>query len=236
MESCQCVVLYSALHEFYGMQTKKISIHISDSLGSVSGEVIAGAAAMKALYVFAHGAGAGMNHPFMVKLSSALANGGIGSLRYNFPYMENGKKRPDPPAIAERTVVRAVETAIDLFPDVPLLAGGKSFGGRMSSQAASKGIHAAVKGLVFTGFPLHAAGKPDIERAAHLASIHLPMLFLQGTRDALARIDLIRQVCAKLPAATLQEFDGADHSFKAGKRDLIPALAEAVILWSSKAL
>lgn len=217
------------------MQSRKISIHISDSLGSVSGEVIAGTE-MKALYVFAHGAGAGMNHPFMTKLSGALAEGGIGSLRYNFPYMENSKKRPDPPAIAEKAVVRAVETAIDLFPEVPLLAGGKSFGGRMTSQAASKGMNAAVKGLVFTGFPLHAAGKPGTGRAAHLASVHLPMLFLQGTRDALAQIDLIRQVCATLPAATLDEFQGADHSFKAGKQDLIPALAEAVIRWSSKIL
>ncbi|HEU5147071.1 MAG TPA: alpha/beta family hydrolase [Chryseosolibacter sp.] len=229
------VALKDRVAHFYSMQSKKISIRVSDSLGSVSGEVLA-ATGMKALYVFAHGAGAGMNHPFMTKLSQALAEQGIGSLRYNFPYMENGKKRPDAPAIAQRTVIRAVETAIELFTGIPLLAGGKSFGGRMTSHAASASFDAAVKGLVFVGFPLHAAGQPGTGRAEHLANVKIPMLFLQGTRDALAQIDLIRQVCAKLPAATLREFEGADHSFKAGKQDLIPALADAVAAWSSKVL
>ena len=227
------VVLNGGADHFYIMQTKKMSIVVSDSLGSVSGEVI-GAAGMKCLYVLAHGAGAGMNHPFIVKLAHALGERGIGTLRYNFPYMEQAKKRPDPPAVAEKTVTRAVETASELFPGVPLLAGGKSFGGRMTSQAASRKLDDAVKGLVFVGFPLHAAGKPGTERATHLASVQLPMLFLQGTRDALAQLDLIQQVCENLRAATLHEFEGADHSFKSGKKELTPALADAIVSWSDQ--
>lgn len=220
---------------FYSMQTRKISIPLSDSLGSVSSEVIEGSG-MKALYVFAHGAGAGMNHPFMTGLARSLSERGIGTLRYNFPYMENSKKRPDPPAIAEKTVARAVETATEMFPGVPLFAGGKSFGGRMTSQSASKGLDASVRGLIFAGFPLHAAGKPSIDRASHLKDVTVPMLFLQGTRDALAQVDLIEKVCASLPVATLHPFDGADHSFKAGKQDLIPALADAIASWSLRQL
>lgn len=221
--------------DFYIMRNRKISIAVSDSLGSVGGEVTE-APNMRFLYVFAHGAGAGMTHPFMEKLSQTLAEHGIGSLRYNFPYMENGKARPDPPAIAQKTVARAIDTAAELFPGVPLLAGGKSFGGRMTSHVAIKTLDPVVRGLVFVGFPLHAAGKPGRERADHLSGIKLPMLFLQGTRDALAQIDLIKEVCAQLPAAALHTFEGADHSFKAGKRDLIPELAEAVTSWSSKLL
>lgn len=215
------------------MKSKKVSIFVSESLGAVSGEFVAGDD-MEFLYVFAHGAGAGMNHPFMVRLSSALAELRIGTLRYNFPYMEKGSKRPDPPAVAEKTVVRAIEVAAGKYPAVPLLAGGKSFGGRMTSQALSKTDNRMVSGLVFTGFPLHAPGKQGTDRAAHLGAIKVPMLFLQGTRDALANITLMEKVCRELPGATLSKFEGADHSFKAGKQDLIPSLAQAINDWTSR--
>ncbi|MEX2231836.1 MAG: alpha/beta family hydrolase [Cyclobacteriaceae bacterium] len=214
------------------MKTEKIEIPISDSLGTVSGEVMADGD-MTFLYVFAHGAGAGLNHPFMARLSVALAALKIGTLRYNFPYMEKGGKRPDPPAIAEKTVNSVIGFAHARLPKTPLLAGGKSFGGRMTSQALSKSSKSPVKGLVFTGFPLHPAGSPGTERAKHLADISIPMLFLQGTRDALADVTLMEKVHSSLPSATLIKFEGADHSFKAGKLDLIPALAEAIKEWSS---
>ena len=215
------------------MKVKKLTVDVSESLGAVSAEIMR-PDRMDLLYVFAHGAGASMTHPFMVKLSEALAAFGIGTLRYNFPYMERGSKRPDPPAIAEKTVTRAIEVAADLFPGVPLLAGGKSFGGRMTSQAIAKSKHPAVTGLVFTGFPLHAAGKPGTDRADHLANVKISMLFLQGTRDALAQMALMEKVCQRLPSAELKKFEGADHSFKAGKQDLIPALASAIHEWSAK--
>ncbi|HEY9486957.1 MAG TPA: alpha/beta family hydrolase [Chryseosolibacter sp.] len=214
------------------MKVKKIAIPVSDSIGSVNGETMT-EDNIDFLYVFAHGAGAGMSHPFMVNLSKALTRLRIGTLRYNFPYLEKGKKRPDPPAIAERTVSKAIEIAAELFPNVPLLAGGKSFGGRMTSQLLSKMESPPVKGIVFAGFPLHAAGKPGTDRAAHLADISIPMLFLQGTRDALAQIELIEKVTADLPSATLHKFEGADHSFKAGKQDLIPTLAQAIRDWTT---
>ena len=213
------------------MDAKPLSIHVSTSIGSVSAELLTGEG-MRFVYIFAHGAGAGMNHPFMSRLSKALLDHHIGTLRYNFPYMQAGRKRPDPPAIAELTVRRATEAVAELYPDTPLLAGGKSFGGRMSSQLAAKGP-LPVRGLVFVGFPLHAAGKPGVDRAHHLAEINVPMLFLQGTRDALAELGLIRKVCGGLAGATLKTFEGADHSFKAGKTDLIPSLAESVHQWAS---
>lgn len=214
------------------MKTTKVRIRVSDSIGEVSAELM-GETLMKSLYVFAHGAGAAMTHPFMVNLSEALAGLGIGTLRYNFPYMEKGGKRPDVAAVAEKTVNAAIQRAIELFPGVPLLAGGKSFGGRMTSQALSRAPDMPVRGVVFVGFPLHAAGKPGIERASHLADVRVPMLFLQGTRDALADITLIEQVCLGLPGATLRKFEGADHSFRAGKVDLIPSLAAAIEEWSA---
>lgn len=217
------------------MKSKKVSIPVSESLGAVSGEFMTGDD-MEFLYVFAHGAGAGMDHPFMVKLSIALGELGIGTLRYNFPYMEKGSKRPDPPAVAEKTVARAIAVAQEKYPAAPLLAGGKSFGGRMTSQALSKAHNPSVRGLVFTGFPLHAPGKPGTDRAEHLAAIRVPMLFLQGTRDALANMALMEKVCSDLSGATLTKFEGADHSFKAGKKDLIPSLAEAISHWTSGGL
>lgn len=213
------------------MKSKKLSISVSESIGSVSAEIMADDT-IDCLFVFAHGAGAGMAHPFMFKLSSALSALKTGTLRFNFPYMEKGGRRPDPPAVAEKSVNTAIEVAHERFPRIPLLAGGKSFGGRMTSQALSKSSHPAVKGIVLVGFPLHAAGNPGTERAAHLTSVTLPMLFLQGTRDALADIGLMEEVTDRHKLATLRRFEGADHSFKAGKQDLIPVLASAIREWT----
>ena len=217
---------------FCEMKSQKLTIQVSASLGSVSGELLANEA-MSFFYVLAHGAGAGMNHPFMLNLSSSLAELGIGTLRYNFPYMEKGGKRPDAAAIAEKTVKGAIAVAHELFPGVPLLAGGKSFGGRMTSQALSRESHPAVRGIVFAGFPLHPPGSPGTARAEHLANVDIPMLFLQGTRDALAKINLVEEVCAGLKSCSLVKFEGADHSFRAGKQDIIPQLADAIRKWAT---
>jgi len=168
----------------------------------------------QACYVFAHGAGAGMDHAFMAALAKGLAQRGIATLRFQFPYMEQGSKRPDSPAVAQAAVRAAVEEAARRLPDVPLFAGGKSFGGRMTSQAQAAAPLPNVRGIVFVGFPLHPAGKPSSERATHLAEVKVPMLFLQGTRDALAELDLVRDTTAKLGRrATLHVVEGADHAF-----------------------
>jgi len=168
----------------------------------------------EACYVFAHGAGAGMNHAFMAAIASGLAERGVATLRFQFPYMEQGSKRPDVPKVAQGAVRAAVQEAAKRLPDLPLFAGGKSFGGRMTSQAQAAEPLPNVRGLVFVGFPLHPAGKPSSERAQHLAGVQVPMLFLQGTRDTLADLDLIRDTTAKLEGrATLHVVDGADHSF-----------------------
>jgi uncharacterized protein len=168
----------------------------------------------QACYVFAHGAGAGMNHAFMAAMAHGLVEHGIATLRFQFPYMEQGSKRPDSPAVAQAAVRAAVEEAARQLPGVPLFAGGKSFGGRMTSQAQAAQPLAEVRGIVFVGFPLHAPGKPSVLRASHLADVDLPMLFLQGTRDELADLDLVRQTTAKLGRrATLHIVEGADHSF-----------------------
>ncbi|HET7923551.1 MAG TPA: alpha/beta family hydrolase [Rhodanobacteraceae bacterium] len=178
----------------------------------------------RACYVLAHGAGAGMRHPFMAAIAEALAERGIATLRYQFPYMEQGSRRPDVPAVAHATVRAAVAEAARAMPGVALVAGGKSFGGRMTSQAQADAPLPGVRGLVFLGFPLHAAGAPSDERAQHLAAVSLPMLFLQGTRDTLADPHLIESVVRGLGArATLRFFDGGDHSFrvpaKSGRHD-----------------
>jgi len=186
-------------------------------------------ASAKACLVLAHGAGAGMEHPFLQAVAEGFAARQIATLRYQFPYMEQGSKRPDRPALAIATVRAAVGEAAKQMPSLRLFAGGKSFGGRMTSQALSETAQAeaplaAVKGLVFLGFPLHGAGKPSAERGDHLARIKIPMLFLQGTRDTLADLSLLAPLVQKLgPAATLLEFEGADHSFhvlkKSGRTD-----------------
>jgi len=178
----------------------------------------------RACYVLAHGAGAGMTHPFMTAVAAELAERGIASLRYQFPYMERRAKRPDPPAVAQAAVRAAVAAAQDLAPGLPLIAGGKSFGGRMTSQAQAKAPLPGVRGLAFLGFPLHPAGRPSQERGEHLFALQIPMLFLQGTRDTLAALNQLEPLCSHLgPRATLKLFPDADHSFhvpaRGGRKD-----------------
>ena len=167
-----------------------------------------------ACFVVAHGAGAGMEHPFLAAVADGLSARGVATLRYQFPYMQAGSKRPDRPPLAHATVRAAVHKALELVPALPLFAGGRSFGGRMASQAQADRPLPGVRGLAFLGFPLHPAKKPSVERAEHLARVDVPMLFLQGTRDALATPDQIEPMCAALGArATLRLFADADHSF-----------------------
>lgn len=191
-----------------------------------------------AVYAFAHGAGAGMHHSFMAALSQALFEHGVATLRYQFPFMEKGSRRPDTPALAQATVRAAVAAAQGRLPGVPLWAGGKSFGGRMTSQAQAAGPLPGVRGLVFVGFPLHPAGKPGIDRAAHLAEVRVPMLFLQGTRDELAELALLKGVVQSLGTrATLHIEDDGDHAFhvraRSGRSDaqVVQALAAAIGDW-----
>ena len=173
----------------------------------------------RACFVFAHGAGAGMTHPAMDSVATGLAERGIATLRYQFPYIEKGHKRPDPPAIAHAAVRAAVAQAATSCAGLALFAGGKSFGGRMTSQAQAKAPLKDVQGLAFLGFPLHQSGQPSAERAAHLAEVQIPMLFLQGTNDQLAELDLLKPVVAALGRrATLHLLQGADHSFHVPKR------------------
>ena len=192
-------------------------------------------------YVFAHGAGAGMYHPFMERASQALAAHGIATHRFEFPYMKAGKSRPDSPAVAEAAVREAVREAGREAPTVPLLAGGKSFGGRMTSQAQAKEPLPGVRGLVFLGFPLHAPGRPGVERAEHLSAVQIPMLFLQGTRDEFATLDLLQGVVNRLGSrATLHLIEEGDHSFKVPKRtgktehDVLEELATTIQQWADK--
>jgi predicted alpha/beta-hydrolase family hydrolase len=196
-----------------------------------------------ALLVLAHGAGAGMQHPFMADIATGLAQRRIATLRYQFPYMERGSHRTDKPALCHATVRAAVAAAQAALPALPLLAGGKSFGGRMTSQAQAQTPLPGVCGLVFLGFPLHPAGKPDEERAAHLQSVQAPMLFLQGTRDELADLKLIKAVTTRLGRrATLVVLDDADHSFHVRRRsgrDDAAAMGEllaALSAWTSERL
>jgi predicted alpha/beta-hydrolase family hydrolase len=193
-----------------------------------------------ACFVFAHGAGAGMTHSFMEAVASGLCERGVATLRYQFPYMEKGSKRPDPPAIVHAAVRAAVVEAGRCCPGLPLIAGGKSFGGRMTSQAQAAVPPEGVGGLAFLGFPLHPAGKPSSDRAKHLADVHIPMLFLQGTRDSLAEVALIEPVVRSLgPSASLHLVDGADHSFhvpaRSGRndRDVMNEILDAFASWIS---
>jgi predicted alpha/beta-hydrolase family hydrolase len=197
----------------------------------------------RACYVFAHGAGAGMKHPFMAAMAEGLAARGIATLRYQFPYMERGSKRPDPPQLAHATVRAAVAAASRVLPDLPLIAGGKSFGGRMTSQAQAIAPLPGVRGLAFLGFPLHPAGKPSSERADHLSAVHIPMLFLQGTRDQLATLELIEPLCGSLgERSTLHLFADADHSFHVPARsgrtdaDVREAVLDALSAWIAAAI
>lgn len=193
------------------------------------------------MYVFAHGAGAGMNHPFMERAAQALAGHGIATHRFDFPYMRAGKNRPDPPAVAEAAVREAVAEATRAAPGLPLLAGGKSFGGRMTSQAQAKEPLPGVRGLVCFGFPLHAPGRPGIERAEHLSAVQVPMLFLQGSRDEFATLELLQGVVDRLGTrATLHLIEEGDHSFKVPKRtgkterDVMEELAQTIQNWAAR--
>lgn len=203
------------------------------------------------LFVLAHGAGAGMRHPFMESIAERLAARGVATLRYQFPYMEQGRRRPDPPPVLAATVRSAIAFARELGDDLPMLAGGKSMGGRMTSTAAAKGVAGAseaadpafdgVRGLVFMGFPLHAAGKPSAERGEHLTAVRLPMLFLQGSRDRLGDLELLRPLCRRLGGrSTLHVVEGADHSFRlpktSGRADgeVLDELAVKVNEWAER--
>ena len=193
--------------------------------------------------MLAHGAGAGMAHPFMAAIARALAERAIATLRYQFPYMEQRSKRPDPPKVAQATVRAAVQEAARRLPELPLFAGGKSFGGRMTSQAQAASPLPDVRGLVFLGFPLHPAGRPSDDRAQHLSDVRIPMLFLQGTRDALADLSLLEPLIARLgEQATLQLVDAADHAFhvpaRTGRKDtdVITEMAGSLREWIDSAI
>src|SRR6516165_1941197 len=213
-----------------------------DGAHSVSGLLMAPAQA-RACYVFAHGAGAGMSHPFMATVAAELVARNIASLRYQFPYMDRGGRRPDPPELAQATVRGAVSEAGRRLPGLPLIAGGKSFGGRMTSQAQAAIPLAGVRGLAFLGFPLHPAKRPSDERAKHLIDVRIPMLFLQGTRDALADTELIGRTIKWLgERATLHLIQDADHSFHVPARsgrtdaDVRSEMMDVLVAWIAKVI
>ncbi|MFL5495938.1 MAG: alpha/beta family hydrolase [Gemmatimonadales bacterium] len=220
----------------------ELQIEIGDRVGRVSGILLRPQDAW-INYVLAHGAGAGMRHPFLQAIAESLARHGIATLRYQFPYTESGGRRPDPPGVLQATVRAAVAKAREMTPELPLVAGGKSLGGRMTSNAAARDPLPGVLGLVFLGFPLHPPKQPGESRADHLGAVALPMLFLQGTRDALAELELITSVCARLgPGATLHVVEGADHSFAVLKRsgrsdaEVMEELALSMAEWCRQVL
>src|SRR6266487_6150522 len=215
----------------------ELTFPVSERIGRVSALLLLPPGA-RLVYVLAHGAGAGMRHPFLESVAQALAELAIATLRYQFPYMEARARRPDPPALAELAVRAAVAEAARAAPGLPLLAGGKSFGGRMTSSAQAKEPLPGVRGLVFLGFPLHPPGRPGDQRAEHLTQVEIPMLFLQGTRDDFADLKLLRPLIERLDTrATLHLVDGADHSFHVLKRsgrtdpEVLTELADAIATW-----
>ncbi len=219
-----------------GAEAVETRIDMPGAKGGVSGLWLRPEAA-RATLVLAHGAGAGMRHAFMQAIADALGARGIATLRFQFPYMESGSRRPDRPALAMAAVRAAVQSAAGLAPDLALFAGGRSFGGRMTSTAEAE-APLGVRGIAFLGFPLHPAKKPGTGRAAHLEGVGVPMLFLQGTRDGLADLELLRPVCEKLaPRALLHVVEGGDHSFHVLKRsgrsdeEVLEELADAVSSW-----
>ena len=219
--------------------SRHLRFQASPSSGHTSAILLMPAAA-RALLVLGHGAGAGMRHPFMETIAALLAERDLATLRYQFPYMEKGRRRPDPQPVLLATVRSALAAAIGEAPALPIFAGGKSMGGRMTSLAAAASPLEEVRGLVFFGFPLHPSGKPSTDRAAHLADVDVPMLFLQGSRDRLALPELVVPVCEKLGrAATLHLVEGADHSFHVLKRtgrsndQVLEELAETTERWAA---
>jgi len=217
------------------MSTKSFKLEVSPSVGTVSAKYIV-PEIPRCIFTLAHGAGAGMDHSFMETLADALSKAGIATLRFNFPFVEHKKFRPDSPAIAHMTIEAAIKKARALLPKLPLFVSGKSFGGRMSSQYLAGHPDSPVDGIIFYGFPLHPSGKPSTERADHLKELKIPMLFLQGSKDTLATWDLIETVCKTLKKATLVKLEGADHSFKAGKTDTMSLLVNETKKWVDKIL
>ena len=215
------------------MKTKSLSLKISPSVGAVSAECIIPEKST-CIMTLAHGAGAGMHHSFMVTLAQLLSEQGIATMRFNFPFAENKKGRPDTPAVAHQAIEAIIVKAQKLFPDLSLFVAGKSFGGRMTSQYLSAHPHPEIKGMIFYGFPLHPPGKPSTERAEHLKEVKTPMLFLQGTKDELATWNLIESVCSSLKLATLIKIEGANHAFKAGKQNILQLLAGTTKDWIEK--
>jgi len=212
------------------MKKKSLSFKISPSIGTVSAECFVPLKS-KCVMTLAHGAGAGMHHTFMVTLCQSLSEAGITTMRFNFPFTENKKGRPDTPAVAHQTIEAAIVKAQKLFPKLPLFVAGKSFGGRMTSQSLAALPNNNVKGIIFYGFPLHAPGKPSVERAEHLKDVKTPMLFLQGSKDEFATWKLIEKVTSSLPLAELVRIEGANHGFKAGKQDIIKILTTITADW-----
>lgn len=214
------------------IRQEQVRIPVSETLGNVSG-VYTIPSEMKALFTLAHGAGTDYNHHFLITLSDQLASAGIGTLRFNFPYTEKGRKMPDRFPTAASTILAVIAQVKHYYNDVPLFCSGKSFGGRMSSQTLAKNpeMMQSVNGIVFFGFPLHPANTPSVERAEHLAELTLPILFLQGTKDTLAYMDLIRQVQHGLPHSVLIEIENADHSFQIGKKSATDALVTHTSQW-----
>ena len=217
------------------MKRKSLKIKISPEIGSISAISIVPANPI-CLLTIAHGAGAGMGHPFMEQLAESLAETGIATLRFNFPYMEKGKGIPDRPPVAHKTIEAVIAKAQKLFPALPLFVSGKSFGGRMTSQYIAESQQMGIRGIVFFGFPLHAPGKDSIDRADHLKKIKVPMLFLQGSRDEFASFDLIKKVTAALKKAKLVKIEGANHSYKAGKLNTMEILVSETKKWISNLL
>lgn len=212
------------------MVTRSFSLEVSPAIGAVSAEYVL-PEKPACLMTLAHGAGAGMQHVFIVSLATSLAEAGIATLRFNFPFAEGKKGRPDTPAVAHATIAAALDQAYTAYPSLPLFAAGKSFGGRMTSQYLAEHPRPEVKRIVFYGFPLHPPGKPGIERAEHLKKIRVPMLFLQGTKDDLAAWDLIYTVCSSLFKTRLVKLEGVNHAFKAGKKDVMAMLVSATREW-----
>jgi uncharacterized protein len=223
------------------MPIRPRSLNIAHAAGTTIAGLLEAPADSDACFVFAHGAGAGMDHPFMAAIASGLAQRRIATLRFQFPYMDRGSRRPDPPQVAHAAVRAAVHEAAQRLPGVPLFAGGKSYGGRITSQAQAADPLPAVRGLVFLGFPLHPAGKPSTERAGHLADVRVPMLFLQGTRDTLADLHRIHETIAQLAGrATAHIVADGDHSFhvpaRSGRNDaqVLEELVDTMAAWMKR--